>query len=346
MDIHFKRMEKIVGTFVLCIAILLLAVIISIGRGKDWFQRYVTYYTMFNENYNLQDNTPVKLFKADIGKVKKITLVGDKVKVRLAIREEYASRIRSDSFAVVESPTLIGSEYVSIRPGNPDLPQIPEDGMIPGKATRSLSEVITQFELEKTAKMLIQAVQGLSDFVQTLRDPQGILFSTLHHLEQTTSHIEMIARNFREGKGSLGGLLTTDTLIESIQDKLNAMERILQHMETAAAQTPRVMDQIHDDLASIHQVISGANQSVDQISGILVKVDDSVNTVHNILKNMEKGSEDVPGITTSAMEGIQDIRDSLDEIDRVVQSLQKNILIRSNLPLKPEGHLQDSGLRR
>ena len=45
-----------------------------IGRGQGLFKKYVTYYTTFNESYNLQTNAAVKLFKTDIGKVKQITL--------------------------------------------------------------------------------------------------------------------------------------------------------------------------------------------------------------------------------------------------------------------------------
>jgi len=59
-----------------------------------------------------------------IGKVKKITLTDDKVKVEQAILQEYASRIRNDTIAIVESPTFIGSEYVSIKPGAFDAPVI------------------------------------------------------------------------------------------------------------------------------------------------------------------------------------------------------------------------------
>ena len=75
MDLNYSRTDKIVGTFVICIAILLLSTVVIIGRGKDWFKKYVTYYTTFEESYNLEVNAAVKLFKTDIGKVKEITLV-------------------------------------------------------------------------------------------------------------------------------------------------------------------------------------------------------------------------------------------------------------------------------
>ena len=70
MEIIYNRKEKIVGVFVISIALLLLSAIIFIGRGKNWFESYKTYYTTFNESYNLKVGADVKLFKTNIGKVK------------------------------------------------------------------------------------------------------------------------------------------------------------------------------------------------------------------------------------------------------------------------------------
>ena len=58
------------------------------------------------------------------------------------------------------------------------------------------------------------------------------------------------------------------------------------------------------------------------------------------------GSEDIPQITQSAKGGIQEIRAEVDNIDKVVQSLQQNFLIRPNLPPEPEGKNIDAGLRQ
>ncbi|MGD9212743.1 MAG: MlaD family protein, partial [Desulfobacteraceae bacterium] len=149
MDLTFNRMERIVGTFVIGIIILLLSTVVIIGRGKNWFEKSVIYFTTFNEGYNLQINTPVKLFKADIGKVKKITLVENKVKVKLSILQKYQSRIRMDSVAVVESPTFIGSEYVSIVPGSTEALPIPEEGEIPSRERTSIADILEKFQVEK-----------------------------------------------------------------------------------------------------------------------------------------------------------------------------------------------------
>ena len=135
--------------------------------GKDWFAEEVTFYTEFKESYNLQVNAAVKLFRADIGKVKKISLGEDNVKVQLAILSKYASRIREDAVAVVDSPTLIGSEYISTFPGRSRSPIIPDGGTIPSKEKKSVSDIIKEFEVEKTHAWLFRPSKTSPNWLPT-----------------------------------------------------------------------------------------------------------------------------------------------------------------------------------
>ncbi len=211
MRITFDAREKTVGAFMVIMVILLLAIVVMLGRGKDWFETYVTYYTVFDEAYNLNENAQVKLYKADIGKVKSVRLEGDKVKVKLAILEDYASRIKTDSVAIVESPTFIGSEYVSIKPGTPKAAPIPENGTIPSKAKKSLDDVMAEFEVEKTAKMFVKSLQAISEIVENLLDPKGPLYTSLDSMAEAMAHIEAVTREIRDGVEEV------DKVVQSVQ---------------------------------------------------------------------------------------------------------------------------------
>ncbi len=318
MKISFDAKEKIVGTFMVIMVILLLTVVVMIGRGKDWFKTYVTYYTVFDEAYNLSQDARVKLFKADIGKVQSVRLVGNKVKVELAILQDYAPRIRMDSVATVESPTFIGSEYVSIKPGTPEAAPIPRNGTVPSKAKKSLADFMAEFEVEKTAKMIIKSLQDISEIVGHLQDPEGPLYSSLDSTAKAMAHIETVTREIRDGKGSVGELIQSEGLLDRIYEELNHVNSILRNLEDATAKTPDIMDDV--------------KKSMDMIN--------------RILANIEKGSQDVPALTKTTKHGIREIRDGVEEVDKVVQSVQKSFLIKPNLPPEPKGEDIDTGLRR
>ncbi|MCB2145454.1 MAG: MCE family protein [Deltaproteobacteria bacterium] len=345
METSYSKAEKSVGLFVVGITVLLLTTVVILGRGKDWFAEEVTFYTSFKESYNLQVNAAVKLFKADIGKVKRISLGEDNVNVQLAILSKYASRIRQDSVAVVDSPTLIGSEYISIVPGAPDAPKIPVGGMIPSIEKKSISDILKEFEVEKTAMLAVRTIQELADLMVLMKDPQGPLLTTLANIEKTSTHLEQITGGIRQGQGSLGAVVASRELVDGVLLNLEKVNGLLDDMRATSTRGPVIMDQVSDNLATIKTAGAGVVENVQALKGILEETRKSLQTIQLILKNLKQGSQDVPRVTATAREGIREIREGVENIDRVVQSLQRNIIIRSNLPDKPLSIDTDAGIR-
>ena len=345
MEMEFSKIEKIVGTFVVGVFLLLMAMMVMIGRGKDWFETYVTYYTSFNETYNLQENAAVKLFRADIGKVDDITLENNRVLVKLAIREKYTSRIRQNAVAVVESPTLIGSEYIAIIPGSTDAPPIAHSGNIPSREKRSIDDILTEFEVEKTAKMVVKAIQDISIISENLSNPEGPLLVSLNNIERVSSDIQKITTDLEAGKGPMGLMLKSDDLLQKIVDNMEKMSHILENIDRAAASAPDTMQLVNENLTVFRETGGTINEGVEQVKGILEEIRRSAGDLQTIMENIKEGSHQVPEITTSFKEGILEIRQGVEEVDRVVESLQKSVFIRGNLPPDPVPQPTDAGAR-
>lgn len=332
METSYTKAEQRVGLFVIGIALLVLTTVVILGRGKDWFAEEVTFYTSFKESYNLQVNAAVKLFKADIGRVKRISLGEDNVNVQLAILTKYASRIRHDSVAVVDSPTLIGSEFISILPGDPNAPKIPIGGMIPSAEKKSIADILKEFEVEKTAMLAVQTIQTIAEWVSMMKDPQGPVLTALASIEKTTAHLEQITGSIAQGEGSLGSLVASKELVEGVSLNLERMNHLLADMQATTTKAPRVMDQVSDNLTTIQAAGTGAVETVQSLKAVLEQARISLATIQIILENLKQGSQDIPRVTRDARDGIREIREGVENIDRVVQSLQRNILIRPNLP--------------
>ena len=324
MDLDFNIREKIVGTFIICVAILLLGTVIMIGRGKDWFKTYIPYYTTLDESYNLQKNAPVKMFDTEIGKVEKIALMGDKVKIDLLILEKFASRIRSDAVIVIKSPTLIGSEYISIIPGKKDSSLISRGGLIPSRPKKSVADYLDEFEVEKTGKMLIEAIQKISEIVNILRDPHGPLFTALDNANKSLANMEKITSGIQSGEGTVGGILKSRSLLDQIHKNLELLE---------------------DGLTTFEKIEAGVLENIPEIKKIIIDLQEAVKTIKTILSNLDKGSRDIPEVIQTTTEGISEIRNTVESIDKVIHSVQKNFLIKSNLPDEPEAENVDAGLR-
>lgn len=345
MEMEFSRLERLVGIFIIGVSALLLSTLVIIGRGKDWFETYITYYTTFNESYNLQENAAVKLFRADIGKVVKITLEKNRVRVKLAIQEKYASRIRQDSMAVVESPTLIGSEYIAIIPGSSDSPPIQAGGELRSREKRSLTDILAEFQVEKTALMVVEAIQDVSRVTGTLSDPQGPLLSSLDNIEKISGNIKQITADLEAGKGPMGLILKSEDLLQQIVDNIDRMGKILESIDSATAKAPQTMDLVQENLTSLRDTGQSLQERVDQARMVMVDIERASANLQEIMANIKAGSERVPEITTSFQEGIQEIRQGVEQVNRVVKSLQKSALIRGNLPPEQVPGRTDAGAR-
>ncbi len=315
MELKFSRMDRIVGVFIIIVIGLMVSTVVLVGRGKDWFRPTVTYYAQFKENYNLAPGSSVKLYKAEIGHVKDVQLVGDAVRVRLSIFEDYHTRFREDTVATVESPTFIGSEYLAIRPGKPDTPLIPAGGTIKSEEKKTFSEIMAEYEVEETAKRLTETIRNLADIIDELRDPDGPLFASLNSIEKNLKNVETVTTDLKQGRGTVGQLLRSDELIDRVNTSLERLDTVLQNIEGV---TPEVTANLRESMEKIREITT----------------------------TLEKSSRDVPTVIRTTKRGIQEIRDSVDDINRVVKALEKSPLIRGSIPPKPEGKELDAGLRK
>ncbi len=345
MDMNYSRTEKAVGLFVVGIVFLLLATVIMIGRGKDWFKKYVSYTTSFEESYGIEPNTPVKLHETDIGKVKSVTLVGDHVEVGLAVQQEYASRITNGTRVTVESPTLIGSEYVSIKPGSINAPPIPPGGIIPSKARRSLGDILGELKVEETARRLARIIEDVATVTDRLRKPEGPLFATLSHLEATTGSLARISADLENGRGTAGRLLRTGELMESIENRLKMVDSVLAPLADAARKAPPAMDQVRENLEGLHRIESQVGPAVAQMRDLLTRVAGVLESSQQILARIEKASREAPEAARSARETLAKVAENMDEIDQIIEAVRQNFLIRPHLPPEPAPEAIDSGIR-
>lgn len=326
MDIEFRRKEKVVGFFLLAITMLLFLSLAFIGRAKGWFQEYVEYYAVFEETYNIQSGAPVKLYNAEIGKVKDMNLVDDEVIFRILIVEEYANRVRTSSYVTIKSPTLIGKEYIALVTEDKTSPMIPE-----GERIRSVgkTDLMEEFKVKKTAKLFVAAVEDLSDVARKLNATDSPVFSILHDIEAIVGDIE-------KGKGNVGELLRTSKLNDEIHNRLGQVEKILESVRDAVSKTPYTMDMVNNNLERVDRIGGNIENGTEDILLIIQELEKNMRGLETIINNIKDGSEDVPPITRSTLDGLEEIRIGVKKADDAIEALQRNFLIRNNLPERKE----------
>jgi phospholipid/cholesterol/gamma-HCH transport system substrate-binding protein len=217
--------------------------------------------------------------------------------------------------------------------------------MIPSIEKKSIADVLEDFEVEKTAMLAIRTIQEIADLTAFINDPQGPFLKTLANMQETSAHLVQIIGGISQGQGTLGSLVASRELVDGVLINLEKVNELLDDMREAANRGPLIMDQVSDNLATIRTAGGGVVETTEVLKGILEEAQISMETIQVILENLKRGSQDIPRVTATAREGIREIREGVENIDRVVQSLQRNIIIRSNLPDEPISMDTDAGIR-
>ncbi len=320
MRLEYTTMEKMTGAFILLTLLVFLFTVAVVGRGKNWFRKHVAYHTIFQEGYNLISGSRVKLFFIFFSMVMDVTLTADnKVRVRIRILADYASRIRTDSLASVESPTVIGSEYIDITPGSASAAVIPPGGEIPTREKKKFSEYLEEYEVGQKLEHIGVILEDLAMITTQLKDPDGPFFGTFGNLQRIAARVDA-------GEGSLGRMVKSDELYEQIRSELDDISRFLASLQKTA-------DHLVQAGVNIERGSENVEVATREAPEILDKVQELLTRLLKVSILMERAMHDVPEITTQAREGMR-------EVNRILDSMKENFLIRPNLPppAKPESH--------
>lgn len=318
MRLQYSTMERMTGAFILLTLIVFLFTVAVVGRGKNWFRKHVVYYTTFQEGYNLVSGSRVKLLGTDIGSVTDVLLTkGNKVKVRVKVLAEYASRIRANSVATVESPTVIGSEYINIRPGTSKAAAIPPEGLIPTKEKKKFTEYLEEYEIGAKLEHISKILEDLALITDQLKDPKGPFFGTFSNLQQITGTVE-------SGEGSLGRLIKSDELYE--------------HMDTFVATLQETADYLVRAGVNIEKGSEHLEKATREVPEMVDKTQELLDRLLKVQVILEKVMTEVPEISAQAREGMQ-------EVNRILDSVKENFLIRPNLPPPPDSETHGLEIR-
>jgi phospholipid/cholesterol/gamma-HCH transport system substrate-binding protein len=268
--------ELRVGLFVL-VGLLILAVAIFYVTGSNvWGPKY-RLRTYLPEVAGLATGAPVRLDGVEIGNVERIAIVPrehgkapDKsrnIEVEMRLDRRYQNDILTDSVATLVTEGLLGNRYVNIERGYTGTP-IKDGQAVPGGEEKAIKEVV-----ERSADVLAN-LTALSNEVQDLiagvKEGRGTLGKLLtddqayRHLNALLAHGEEIADTVQSGKGTIGKLVMTDEMgnkIETTVDQVNAMLADLKAQKGTLGKLlydPTLYDQAKDAISNGNAIIGDA----------------------------------------------------------------------------------------
>jgi phospholipid/cholesterol/gamma-HCH transport system substrate-binding protein len=228
---------KIGVVTIIAIGITVLTVVLLTGsRGFPWHRYNLK--THFANVAGLKSGSTVRVAGVDVGTVKGVALSDDLVEVRFEVSDDMRERITTASTATLGSVSLLGGATVDIIPSSKGSP-IPDGGTVPaGPAPAQFSDLATQAN---------QGVQEISKLVQDIREGRGTvgklmtddrLFTEMTNFVTTAGQV---TRTIQQGKGSIGRFINDPKVANSLEASLRNLEAVTTRLNAGEGSLGKLM---------------------------------------------------------------------------------------------------------
>lgn len=308
--------ELRVGLFVLVgLSVLAAGIFYVTGAGTLGPKyRLVTY---LPEVSGLANGAPVRLDGVEVGNVETIRIAprapekavdrNRNIEVVMRVGERYQKYILTDSAASLVTEGLLGNRYVDITRGITGVPL--KDGQeVPGTEEKAIKEVV-----ERSADLLGN-LQALSENVQELisgvKQGKGSLGKLLtddqayNHLNGILAKSDAMLADVREGKGTVGKLVTSDEMYNKVDKGLDNVNLILTDVRSQKGTLgkllydPSLYDEAKQALTNGNSMISDVRAGKGTL-GKLVADDTLYTKLRQTTENVETATAKLNDNTTT-----------------------------------------------
>src|SRR6476620_6460103 len=192
----------IVGIFILLGIVIFVLTVFTLGGQQNTFEKSVTVKAIFDDVQGLQKGNNVWFSGVKIGTIKKISFYqSSKVEVDINIDKKSQEYIRKDAKAKISTDGLIGNKIVIIYGGTPASPAVENNDMLGVEKTLGSDEIMTTLQTNN------------------------------RNLLDITNDFKVISRRLTNGEGTIGKLLTDESLMIQMQSVMGTLRRAAAHTE-------------------------------------------------------------------------------------------------------------------
>ncbi|MEO6813292.1 MAG: MlaD family protein [Ginsengibacter sp.] len=310
-----NRRAVVVGIFILIGLAILVITILTLGSQKKTFEKSLTVKSFFENVNGLQKGNNVWFSGVKVGTIKKVAITGkNQVEVDINIEQHSQQFIRKDAKAKLSTDGLIGNKIIEIYGGSSKAAEI-ESG-----------DIIAADKLLSTDAMM------------------NTLSQNNNNLLQITTDFKLITRRIAEGKGSIGKLLTDETLVNQInaitltlQRTANNIQRLSSNVSDYAAKLNN-KGTLANDLVSDTIIFSRLRSTVTQLQQVantsqaaIANFETAGNTLNNGLNNKNSPVGMLLNDEQSANKikiTLQNLQSASKKLDEDLEAVQHSFLLR------------------
>ncbi len=272
----FRRVNEITGTFVLLIVAVLIVTIVWMGHSQRWFRSRVTLRITLPEAgaAGIRQGSEVYFLGTLVGSVSDVIVdATGRMEAEANIRRDFFRFVRADSSAVVKKKFgVAGDSFFEITRGQGEpLPEA-NASIVCNEQFQSPLEAAVEEIRSETLVVLKKTSAGLDTWTKLGAD----LTETRQRLDQFSAHIENMAANVEAGKGTVGKLITDNTVVDEAQDFLvranqtmTDLQLVVTNLNIATARFPEITGAVADEAKDLPGLVRQTQTSMRELERLI-----------------------------------------------------------------------------
>jgi phospholipid/cholesterol/gamma-HCH transport system substrate-binding protein len=278
-----NSLETRLGVFVVLVILAAVIIIETLG-GIESFRGGYHVSALFDTAQDLKVGDDVKMAGVEIGRVEKIALAEDKVKITLKLHSDAV--VKTDSKATVKFTGLMGQNFVAIDFGSPNAPRAVEGAVLTTEEQPDLSAIMAKLDNAATG------IQNLTksftpDTINNLFGPlTDFIKQNSGHIGGAISNIENITGQIAGGQGTIGKLIYTDALYNSalvtvtnLQDAVTEVRQVVNGVSSGQGTLGK--------LVTDETLYNSTTASMTNLNLILQKINQGQGTIGKLVNDQE-----------------------------------------------------------
>ena len=279
--------EIVVGVFIVMILLGLGYFTIMLSK-ETWFGNKHMMEIVFRDVMGLRDGDNVVVRGMTVGKVKEMGLKEDGVHVMAVFNAGIEPSMHEDYRITIVATSILGGRYLMIDEGSPGSRELASDGVtFVGQQP---------YDLIADAAELMNAIR------------RGVVEGGIvDNFKEASDAMREIAERLRNGKGTLGKLLSEDDqLYTDLSAAITSLRQISQRVEKGEGTMGKLLgpdDQLYKDLAATVESLRNITGSIDKGEGSigkLVREDDLYLEVKSAVEEVRAAVDDMRETTPVA----------------------------------------------
>ena len=298
-----NSLETRLGVFIVLVVFAAFFIMETLG-GMESIHGGYRLNALFDTVQDLKVGSSVKIAGVEIGRVEKIALDGNKVRVTMKIHS--GAVVKTDSKAVIKFTGLMGLNFVAIDFGTPDAPRAVGGAVLVTEEQPDLNAIMTKLDGATTG------IQNLTksftpDTINNLMGPLvDFVKQNSGHISGAISNIENISGQIASGEGTVGKLIYSDSLYNSALVTVTNLQ---------------------DTVVDVRQVVNGISGGKGTIGRLLTdetlysETTASMTNLNQILQKINQGQGTI-GKLVNEQEFYKNVKLTLQKMDKMADGLE------------------------